>query len=98
MLLRQIQNVVAVSLKCFFDIDVHSSSNLFVMLVVIPGFMKLFCSRILAEFHEGLLTVKDDAISFAHSVKERKEQWSSSDTHELLTNYTRTIKQHLSGR
>ena len=96
MFLRQAQHLVIVTLKKNFDFDVRTCAPLLLVLPVLAGIAKSYCSEIATELHNGLTTVKDDAIAIKEPIKELKTHWEDSDTYEIFTNNIRSLKDHFS--
>lgn len=96
MFFKQIQSLLTVAVRYFFNLDLHLFTPALLSIIVVIGFIKLFMSKVVDELHWGLLTVKEDAINLADSIKESWDRWQNSETHDLLISYTRSIKSHLS--
>jgi hypothetical protein len=72
---KQIEQVVTVALKYFFDLDFNSCNHVLITLLVIAGFFKFSMNNILGVLSDGLLTIKEDALSIKANILSYKERW-----------------------
>ena len=94
MLTTNLKQLLGITLKNFFDIDITVFINLFVAVLTILAILKLYIlsARNLAK--DGWNTVKQDARNIKESLLEAKGRFENSDFKETLINTYRGKAQH----
>jgi len=89
---RHIEHLAMVSLKYFFDLDYSMFSHFFIVALVFISLFKLFFNNIVNIFHEGVVSVKEDAFEIKSNFLTLRENWENSTTRERLTNNIQSLK------
>ena len=89
---KNIEHIIMVSLKYFFDLDYSFYSHIILAALVAVSLLKFFLNQTAAFFHEGIITVKEDAISLKSEIAIIKENWEISPVREALINNIRSIR------
>lgn len=77
MITRNIQHLLMVSLKYFFDIDHYLCYHTFNAALLVLAFVKMFFIRAMLLFYDGLQTVKNDMHIIKTEIIVNKQRWSS---------------------
>ena len=79
--MKQIGHLITVSMKYFLDIDPSICNHTFMAVLIMAGITKLLIHNIVAVLHDGILTVKEDAIVLKDMIATYRERLSKNDTH-----------------
>ena len=72
--MKHIGHLIMVSLKYFFDIDHSICHSAFITVLIVMSVARLFFSRLLSLFHDGLLVVKEDLAGLRQQLNFYKER------------------------
>lgn len=95
---KHIKNLISVGCKYFFDLDYRAVAHSFIVLLVLGGIAKLLWFKVGDELQDGLLTVKEDALSIKNSFAGIKDNWASSNLHTTLTGYVHGFREQIANK
>jgi len=75
---KQIGHFVMVSLKYFFDLDPSIGSHVLVIILLAPGFLRLWAAKSGRYIQVGINNVKEDMFELKAGVNNIKERWGNS--------------------
>lgn len=90
--MKYIGNLIAVSLKHFFDFDQAYCHHLFLLGLILIGVVRMFISRMGSELVAGMLTVNEDLVAAKKSVLSSMNEFDHVNLRQRIFNYSRSSK------
>ena len=72
---KQIENLITTGMNFFFNFDDTFCYQIFSITLIIIGTAKLLLTYLRNEFYDGMLTVKEDILSFRTIVSTYKDRY-----------------------
>ena len=88
-------DLVIESLKYFFPVDPSFCNHVCEAALVFPFLLKLLFREIATYFHDGAITIKEDALTMKEMMQHIKERWHNSEVREAFIDNTRTLINNL---
>jgi len=82
-------------MKYFFDIDASMFNHLLFVIIVLLGSVKVIASMITGHLHDGLLTVKDDAMFLREEVASYKERFQNGQLQDAFISNVRSFRENM---
>ena len=95
MLTNNLKQLLGITLKNLFDIDVAVFINLFLVILTIFALLKMYLKDALNLVSGGWATVQLHAREFRLSIADAKEHLENTDLKETLINTYRTVKHNV---
>lgn len=95
---KHIEHFITVTLRYFFDFDYMIVNNAFLMMLLAAGGLRLLFARVANEFEEGIVTVREDALTIREHIAMLRERWMNSELYERIMTGARIVKENVPAR
>jgi hypothetical protein len=95
---RNLEHLVTVAVRYFFNFDFTSFNHIYIVAIVILLSIKMLFSKVAYEFYDGGLTIKDDITNLRNAMLTAKQNWMESEMRETVMHNLAAIKNAVTGK